>query len=262
MNDRPAPSKLTDELLIYLFDGQSHLLTEPMTTWLKASRRFTAFVNTFRDKIRKKLRVTQDQESLLDLRLELETAYLLLQEPPLSLVYEPQLGQVRFPDFAVTFTTSHTFMVEVTRLRAGQKNVLTEAQEQTLATSAPNTAPMLQSMEERLADAVCSKLQQLPPQCSNVLVVGVEDLHLTQSDIRATMLRVQQRAERSDSTFLRRYRFRDRAQFFQHYQRLSEILVRGPHLQAAKSMVIWVNPQAKCPLPAKVRNALYRSLNI
>ena len=80
---------LTDELLTYVFDGQSHLLAQPMATWLASSRRFTAFVTTFRDKIRKKLRVTQDQESLLDLRLELETAYVLLQERPLSLVYEP-----------------------------------------------------------------------------------------------------------------------------------------------------------------------------
>ncbi len=251
---------LTDELLIYVFDGQSHLLAQPMATWLASSRRFTAFVTTFQDKIRKKLRATQDQESLLDLRLELETAYLLLQERPLSLVYEPeQSGQVRCPDFAVTFTTSLTFMVEVTRLRADQKSTLAEAQEQTLATPAPNTILTIPLIGERLADTICSKLGQLLPQRSNVLLVGVEALHLTHSDLRTTMLRIQQRAERNDSTFLQRHRFRDRADFFRHYQRLSEILVRGTPLQAGDPVVVWVNPQAKYPLPTKVRTVLSRS---
>src|SRR3990172_3264109 len=126
---------LTDELLNYLFDGRSHLFAQPMETWLASSRRFAAFVTSFRDKIRKKLRVTQDQESLLDLRLELETAHLLLQERPFSLVYEPQLGgKLRGPDYAVTFTTSLTFMVEVTRLRADPKSAQAKAQEQTPAT--------------------------------------------------------------------------------------------------------------------------------
>src|SRR3990172_9566504 len=233
---------LTDELLNYLFDGRSHLFAQPMETWLASSRRFTAFVTAFRDKIRKKLRVTQDQESLLDLRLELETAYLLLQERPLSLVYEPQLGRLRYPDLAVTFTTCFTFMVEETR-----------------AAPAADTIPTIPFIDERLADTICSKLGQLLPQHSNVLLVGVEALHLTHNDLRATMLHIQQRAERNDTTFLQRYRFRDRADFFHNYQRLSEVLVRGPHVQAAEPMVAWVNHQAKHPLPSKVQTVLYHS---
>lgn len=71
---------LTDELLAYVLDGRSHPLGQSMAAWLASSRRFTTFVTTFRDKIRKKIRATRDQESLLDLRLELETAFLLLQE--------------------------------------------------------------------------------------------------------------------------------------------------------------------------------------
>ncbi len=237
---------LTDELLAYVFDGQSHLLAEPMAAWLASSRRFAAFVASFRDKIRKKVRATQEQESLLDLRLELETAYLLLRERPFSLVYEPQPGgKSRGPDFAVSFTTKLTFMVEVTRLRADQKSTSAEAHDQLIG--------------EDLADTICSKLGQLLPQRSNVMLVGVEALNLTHSDLRAAMLRIQQRAERNDSAFLQRHRFRDRADFFYHYQRLSELLVRGPDLQAAKPVIGWVNPQAKYPLPSRVRTALYRS---
>ncbi|MCB0122101.1 MAG: hypothetical protein KDE58_07650, partial [Caldilineaceae bacterium] len=110
---------VTEELLTYIFDGASHSLAPSMTTWLTASRRYTEFVTTFRDKIRKKLRTTPDPENLLDLRLELETAYLLLQERRLTVAYEPLPPRAtRSPDFGVTYTTSLTFMVEVTRLRA------------------------------------------------------------------------------------------------------------------------------------------------
>jgi hypothetical protein len=250
----------TDELLTCVFDGQSHLLVQPMAMWLASSRRFVAFATTFRDKIRKKLRATQDQENLLDLRLELETAYLLLQERRLSVVYEPQQsGHSRRPDFAVTFTTSLTFMVEVTRLRADQKSTPVETQEQIQVAPASTTSLTLPLIDERLADTICSKLGQLLPQCSNVLLVGVEALPLTSGDLRATMLRIQQHAEQNDSTFLQRHRFRDRADFFHYYQRLSEILVRGPHLPAAEPLLVWVNPQAKHPLPGKVRTTLYRS---
>jgi hypothetical protein len=249
---------LIDELLSYLFEGQPHLLAAPMATWLASSRRFTAFVTTFRSKIRKKLRATQEPESLHDLRLELETAYLLLQERSLSLVYEPQpSGQSRCPDFAVTFTTSVVFMIEVTRLR------LSQDQTQSFAPAPDQTTPdspaMLAPVGERLSDTVCSKLGQLLPQHSNVLVVGAETPYLTQDTLRAAMLSIQQRAERNDPLIMQRHRFRDRAHFFQHYQRLSEILVRGPHGQTGEPGIVWVNPQAKYPLPGKVRTVLYHS---
>lgn len=239
---------LTDELLAYLFDGKPHLLAEPMGTWLGSSRRFTAFVTTFRDKIRKKLRVTKDQETLHDLRLEFETAYLLLQERTLSLAYEPeQSKQVRSPDFAVTYTTSLIFMVEVTRLRGIATGVM------------PPLDNGMSFEAERLADAICSKLGQFLPQRGNVLIVGVDALRLTQSDLQSIMLRIQQRAERNESTFWSRYGFQDRAEFFRHYQRLSEVLVRRTQWQADQPVVAWVNPQAKHPLPSKARTALYRS---
>lgn len=249
-----------DELLTYLFDGQPHLLTTPMERWLASSRRFTAFVTTFRDKIRKKLRVTQDQETLFDLRLELETAYLLLQEKTLSLVYEPeQSRQVRSPDFAVTYTTSLTFMVEVTRLRSVQDKAPTLLPAQTRVSSLPDNALPLSLLGERLADGICSKLGQLLPQRANVLIVGVDSQGLTQRDLQAVMLRIQQRAERNDLAFWQRYRFRDRADFFRHHQRLSEVLMRGSQLQPGEPVAVWVNPQAKHSLPSKVRTVLYHS---
>jgi len=238
---------LIHELLPYLFDGQPHILSTPMETWLRSSRRFAAFVTTFRDKVRKKLRVTKDQETLYDLRLELETAYLLLQEPSLSVVYEPpQSERKRSPDFAVTFTTRLTFMVEVTRLRTIRKKTQSPIQE-------------LSALEETLVDAICSKLGQLLSQQANVLIIGVDALSLTQNDFQIAMLHLKQRAEGNDPAFWQRYRFRDRADFFRYYQRLSEVIVRGSQLQVDQSPVVWVNPQAKYPLPSKVRTALHHS---
>jgi hypothetical protein len=233
---------LTEELLTYLFDGAAHPLAPTLEPWL-AARRFAEFAITFRDKIRKKLRTTPDPENLLDLRLELETAYLLLQERTLSVVYEPQpLRQTRGPDFAVTYTTSLTFTVEVTRLRAP-------------TTPGLATGGADPTVNERLVDSIASKLGQLLPGQPNVLVVGVETGALTAADLNATVRDLQQRAEANDATFFQRHRVRARADFFRQFQRLSEILVRG----ATAQPLVWVNPQAKAPLPSKVRTALYRS---
>ncbi|HLO28608.1 MAG TPA: hypothetical protein VK249_05715 [Anaerolineales bacterium] len=237
---------LIDELLTSLFDGQPHLLAAPMAMWLTSSRRFTAFVTTYHTKIRKKLRTTQEPERLGDLQLELETAYLLLRERALSVAYEPgHPSHGRSPDFEVTFTTSLTFMVEVTRLRATQSIILSGA-----------PAPQL---ADRFLDMLCSKLGQLLPQRSNLLLLGMEAQSLKYNDIQAIMLRIQQRAESNDPTVLQRYGFRDRADFFRYYQRLSALLVRGIPLQAGESAILWINPQAKYPLPTKVRTVLVRS---
>jgi hypothetical protein len=230
---------LIDELLATLFDGKSHFLSKSMATWLNSSRRFTDFVKTHHTKIRKKIRITQDTETLRDLQLELETAYLLLREKLLNLKYEPQHPELgRSPDFAVTFTTSLTFMVEVTRMRgilAGQL------------------------LNDRFIDLVCGKLGQLLAQHGNLLLVGAEDPQLTSDELRASMLRLQKRAEGNDANVVQRYGFRDRANFFNRYQRLSAILVREIPLKTGTPAILWDNPQAKYPLPAKVRTALIRS---
>ncbi|KAB8141123.1 hypothetical protein F8S13_20165 [Chloroflexia bacterium SDU3-3] len=199
-----------------------------------------AFATTYRDKIRKKLRAAQGHEGSLDLRLELETAFLLLRERALGLVYEPQPPvHARGPDFAVTYTTSLTFMLEVTRLRA----------------DSGSSRPVL---IERVGQSIASKLVQLLPNHSNALLIGAAGLALTAGDLQAAMLHIQQRAEANDEPFLRRHRFRDRADFFRHHQRLSIILVRG----SGGPLVSWASPQARHRLPAKVHAILQRSLAI
>lgn len=239
--------KINATLLTYIFDGQPHLLADPVADWLASSRPFVSFVSTYRDKIRKKLRTTADEASLLDVRLELETAWRLLGQQRLSVAYEPQCSQARCPDFAVTYTTSLTFMLEVTRLQAGPP------------LTTPNPAAAEPLVDERLADAVCSKLSQLLPHGCNVLLIGLETMSLTNENLRATLVHLQQRAEREEAGFLARYGWRKRADFFRYYGRLSEVLVRGPDLRAADALLAWVNPRAKHPLPGKVQTVLYRS---
>jgi hypothetical protein len=214
---------------------------------LTSSRRFADFVNEHHNKIRKKIRTAQEPERLRDLQLELETAYLLLRERSLSIEYEPQHPREgRSPDFAVSFTTSLTFMVEVTRLRTVQARTPVEL-------SLPG---------DRFTDMLCGKLGQLLPQIGNLLLVGMERPILTHADLHATMLRLQKRAENNDPTLVQRYGFRDRADFFRSYQRLSGLLLRGIPLQAGEPAVLWENPQAKHPFSAKVRTALSRSHTI
>jgi hypothetical protein len=77
------------------------------------------------------------------------------------------------------------------------------------------------------------------------------------------MVQLQQRPERMDVPSAQRVGFEDHADFFCHFQRLSEIIVRstGPHA-GADATVGWVNPQGKYPLPGKVRIALYRSQGV
>lgn len=244
---------VTDKLLAYLFDNQPHLLTQSMERWVSSSRRFTEFASTFRNKIRKKIRTAKEEQNLLDLRLELETAYLLLQQKRLNVEYEPlQAGGGRSPDFAVTYTTSMTFMVEVTRLQAEQNRPPVVMQN-----------PDAQRVDDRLIDAISGKLGQMQPQGSNVLIVGSEAEPMRDDDLHATLVTLQQRAEGDDGRFLQRHGFRNRAHFFRYYQRLSEVILRNLVSSSADSTITWINGQAKHPLPGKVRSkvraALYRS---
>src|SRR5688500_8489258 len=164
---------LNNELISFLFDGKSSPLSEAMFHWLASSRRFAAFVDAFRHKIRKKIRVTQTTQGQLDLQLELETACLLLKEKSLSLTYEPDHAKrvVRAPDFAVTYTTSMTFMLEVTRMQAPSRESLQPSS---------STNNELAPITLRLADTICNKLGQLQPKHPNILLIGMDELGLNE----------------------------------------------------------------------------------
>jgi hypothetical protein len=226
-------------LLTYLFDGQPHPLTDTFTLWL-ASKRFRAFADSYKDKIRKKIRGTRDADTIRDLYFELETAYCLAQEKRFSVVYEHYgADKSRGPDFTVTFG-SLTFNVEVTRLRPSDRDDPSPGHE---------TA--------RLVDTIAFKLRQLPPGTANLLVIFADNTLLQTIDLPQAIHHFKILLEQRDPAILARHRFLDPSDFFKYYLRLSAILLRGScETDAARPLTYWPNPQAKHPLPSTVRTIL------
>lgn len=247
-----------NELVSYIFDGQPHILAAPITRWLATCPRFRAFANEYRTKIRKKLRTTQEAEALRDLQAELETAYLLLKERRFAVVYEPVVkGTMRGPDFSVTFNRSLTFALEVTRIRNIRRNeqlgLLPETNTQHHQDGRPAEPADLAT---RLTDTVCNKLGQLQSGMANLLVVVV-DSSSDEIDLRSTMLRLKERAERKEQHLFSRHGWRGPSDFFKSYLRLSMLLMRThPEDEKHSRVTLWENPQAKYPLPANIRSLL------
>jgi hypothetical protein len=235
----------TSQLLAYLLDGQPHALAAPLERWL-ASTRFRAFADAYRPKIRKKIRGTRDAESVLDLCFELETAYLLVQERRFAVAYEHYgADRARGPDFTITYG-SLTFNVEVTRQRAAPPD--------REASREPGGASSL-----RLTDTVSTKLRQLPAGVANLLVIVADDSTVDRADLPAGLRHLVSQIEQRDPASLARHRFRDPADFFRSYRRLSAVLLRGPWGDTAhRPFVFWPNPQAKHPLPSHLRTRLAR----
>src|SRR6476620_11818016 len=106
-----------DDLLSYIFGNTRLPLAVQCAQWLGTSPRFRLFLETYRDKIRKKVRGVPAAEGYRDLQAELATALFLVEERRFSVEYEKfGVGKQRGPDFSVTFKTHLVFHVEVTRL--------------------------------------------------------------------------------------------------------------------------------------------------
>lgn len=232
-----------------LFD-EAHLLAAPLAGWIAASPRFAAFVATHRDKIRKKAKGARDAAALEDLHFELATAQALLRDRHCALVYEPRVqGQRRAPDFALTYRVSTALMLEVTRLRPAPV-----ADDDRTGVPEAGTSPG-QPAAIRLQALLCAKLGQLAPQTTNVLVVGIAGGLLQDLDLTATLRQLQLRVERGAPALLARYRFRDPAEFFKHYRRLSGLVAR-PWPADDRTPTLWVNGQATHPIPYRIRAVL------
>jgi len=231
-----------NDTINYLFDDTPHLLSPFVNRWMSESVRFVTFVETYRDKIRKKIRITRDADGFQDLQAELETAYLLLREPRFDLTYEPYgRGGMRGPDFAVTFRTHTTFNVEVTRMRMALQEI------------DPGQAGY------RLGDIICSKLGQMPAGMMNLLVIMADSQAICELDVASALKRLKLRAEQKDPRLYQRHRFRNPADFFKYYQRLSGLLVRSAGDDPpGKCPLLWLNSQAKHSLPRPICHSLER----
>ena len=220
------------DLIAYLFEGQPHLLSDELSRWMEASPRFTVFVETYRDKIRKKLRVTREPESLLDVRGELEVAYCLLSDRRLAVAYEPYAStQRRGPDFAVTYRANLVFNVEVARLRMEE--------------NAENGID-LPRKEERILRILLYKLGQMQPGMANLLVIHTRAELAQLINLDRMMQDVKTRVEKKEPAFYEMSRYINPAAFYKDFLHLSAIL-----LWTAKPQ-LWINKQARPSLEEKV----------
>ena len=243
-------SMVIHETRNYLFDNKPHVLAPHLTHWMSEAPRFADFVETHRDKIRKKIRGIHSSDGFQDLRAELETAYLLLREKRFSLAYEPYGKETgRGPDFAVTFRTRLTFNVEVTRMRISiRKNGEGEQ---------PRFDPQYEG--RRMAEIIGSKLSQMLPSMMNLLVIMADHQTLCELDVGKVMNQLKQRAEQKEPQLFQRHSFRGASDFFKYYQRLSGVLLRSTgHHEAGICPILWLNNQTKYPLPAPICTILRR----
>ena len=240
---QPVLTKSQRELVAFLFGSQRSTISARLTQWIFVSPRYAAFVNRYRDKIRKKVRVTRQSGAAADLLYELQVPYWLLQEKRFEVAYEPYLAaKKRGPDYSVTFRTNFTFNIEITHVR-GRKPSASASTEDT-------------GIDLRLVDVLCGKLRQMLPSMANVLFVVAGPRVLDKLDLAAHLSWIKEKAERSDPSFYARQRFLSAADFFKHYQRLSGLATFES--AGLKKHALWVNPQARIGLPAGVVNTLER----
>jgi hypothetical protein len=238
----------TSDLLPYIFSNTRLPLAVEFRRWVEGSPRFRVFAETYRDKIRKKVRGITEAEGYRDLQAELATAYFLVGVRRFVVEYEKYgVGKQRGPDFSVTYKTHVRFDVEVTRLRG------------TAVGGAGGEAG-------KVANTLCAKLAQLPPSMMNVLVLVVDEGvfsgdetlagsgEVVESGLRSAVALVQERAERKDEEFFVRRGFVGVRDFHRYYGRLSAIRLVAPE----GPPVLWVQPQARHPLPVDLANILRR----
>ena len=222
-------TKQTD-LIDDLFEAQPHLLSGALLQWMEASSRFTAFVDTYRDKIRKKIRLAREPEGVLDLRGELEIAYCLLNDRRLAVAYEPYAStKRRGPDFAVTYRANLVFNIEVARIRGELSGV-----------------GDLPRKEARILRILLDKLGQMQPGMANLLVIHTGEELARAIDLGRLMQEVKTRAEKKAPSFYAASRYSGPAAFYKDFLLLSGILLWAAGAQ------LWVNKQARPRLAAEV----------
>jgi hypothetical protein len=225
-----------DDLLNDIFDGKKPALYPEFEGWVRDSRRFKAFVTSYRGKIRAKLRNVRDEHGMKDLRAELETAALLLREERFTLEYEKYAAsKQRGPDFTVTFKTHTPFNVEVRRIR----NVELDDKD-------------AEARIGKLMAVLCDKAGQMRPSIVNLLWL-ISEREIIEADLTRAVTTLRELAERKAGDFFTRRGFESAADFLKHYRQLSGIVVRQ-----AGGHVLWLNPLARHKTPPEIVAAIQR----
>ncbi len=109
----------TEELIKYVCHGSkaySYFSTR-LRRWFEIAPRFKGFVDSNKNKIRKKIKSYNSEEEYCDLLAELEIACLLLKNIDYDVEYEKYKSSCKgSPDFTITYSKETVFNIEVTRI--------------------------------------------------------------------------------------------------------------------------------------------------
>lgn len=233
-----ATAQLTavERLTLELFDGDaSDALAEEVATWVAGSRRFRAFAEANRDKIRKKLRGATDTEGRRDVRAELRAAHLMLADRRIDLAFEAYGSGKPGPDFTVVYRAARSFNLEVTRMRRSPD-------------AARHGGPLL------------AKLRQLPPSSPNAVVVAIEGETAEAFDVAAATRALLARATAGDEAFFIQRRFAGTRAFHEGYLRLGAVMVWCEPAVGDAQAALWTNRSARMPVPERALRACLLSL--
>ena len=222
MSRTEAQATSADRLGQFLSDGADDELAEELAGWLASSRRFRAFADAHRDKIRKKLRSATDADARRDVRAELLVAHRLLADRRIELAFEADGSGKGGPDFSVALHSGRRCNVEVTRLR-----------------SLPT--------DKALAGTVLAKLRQLPPSVPNILVIAVEAGPA--ADIGDAMQVLRSLVDANDESFLISRGLAGRRAFHDRLRRLGAVIVWSETAAGDARAVAWRNNTARIGPP-------------
>ncbi len=210
--------------------GPEDPLAIELAAWLEASPRFRAFAETYRGKIRKKLRGAVDAEAVRDVRAELQVARLLLTERRFEVAFEAYGSGKTGPDLTVTFRAGRRFNVEVTRLRHVPDPVAIGA-------------------------AVLAKLHQLPPSVPNAVVLAIEGMDADAVDIAGATQGLRARADAKDEAWFSRRGFDGTRAFYERYLRIGAVYAWNERADGDRRAAVWTNRSARIALPEPAARA-------
>jgi hypothetical protein len=225
-----------ERLALALTDrGPEHPLTLELVAWLAASSRVRDFAEAYQAKIHKKFRNARDDASLQDVRAELAVAASLLTDRRFTVAFEAYGAGKAGPDLTVTFRTTATFDVEVTR---------------------PRRTPD----ETGVGAILLAKLRQLTPSTPNVLVIAVDSTSADAIDLAAAARTLRTQADARDGTFLRAAGFEGSRAFYERYLRLGAVLVWCESADGEARANLWINRSARIALPDPAAKAMLACL--
>lgn len=224
-------SMTSAEVLDALFEHPNHSLYPALSEWIKGSRRFRAFAETYRGKMRRKLRNALDAEGAADLRFEFGIAYWLLQEARFEVEYETFDMRQGGPDYTVAYRINTRFNVEVRRIRAHEVG---------------------EARVHKLVETLTDKTRQMPPSSINLLVLS--DGGAVGDELAEAGVILRGLAERKVEDYFTQRGYKSAADFLRQFRQLSGVAFTG---EGGK---LWLNPLAKHPLPKDLALTIQRLL--